>query len=519
MMMALRRAVGIGSAAALRSAAYLRRASPSPARSHPLVPPPPAARTFAAPPQVMKRSTKDDDDDGPRINNDITSPFVRLVTDQGHSVVPRHEALQLAARMDLDLVEVHRKSDPPVCKIMDFHKEKYKKDVKEKERLKTKSAIVLRCGENKEVRFKGKTELKDLKVKADGITRLMERGYRVKCMAMPSGNEEEDLGGPLSRLLGLIQDVCIVESGPHLDSKHAYVIVRHVKFATKKAGKKASKAIEDVGKGARKNASELSTVTADSGDETTDCGNGAISDQMDNAPAYVSNEFSMQKDAHDRGSRRELSWSKSNPGNYRENMQNVDAGAHRISSSQRAAQTSEGGFGSNNVKSGMEKQEKANEDVVPAETNRYASRRQQIRGDNQGLSQDRSPQGHRRNENEVRYPVNDYQRPLQQNNRQSPRFNDGRLPQEPRRNERGGHIPLNNKQGQFQQMNHPAESAGNGAGYPTPTAKSFGVFSTRKPATSELGKTNGASRTANPDVPKSYGIFSSPRRESGDKSS
>jgi hypothetical protein len=104
--MALRRAVGIGSAAALRSAAYLRRASPSPARPHPLVPPPPAARTFAAPPQVMKRSTKDDDDDGPRINNDITSPFVRLVTDQGHSVVPRHEALQLAARMDLDLVEV-----------------------------------------------------------------------------------------------------------------------------------------------------------------------------------------------------------------------------------------------------------------------------------------------------------------------------------------------------------------------------------------------------------------------------
>jgi hypothetical protein len=36
------------------------------------------------------------------------------------------------------LVQVHRKSDPPVCKIMDFHKEKYKKEVKEKEQLKTK---------------------------------------------------------------------------------------------------------------------------------------------------------------------------------------------------------------------------------------------------------------------------------------------------------------------------------------------------------------------------------------------
>uniref|UniRef100_A0A0D9VB13 Translation initiation factor 3 N-terminal domain-containing protein n=1 Tax=Leersia perrieri TaxID=77586 RepID=A0A0D9VB13_9ORYZ len=414
--------------------------------------------------------------------------------------------------MDLDLVEVHRKSDPPVCKIMDFHKEKYKKDVKDKERLKTKSAIVLRGGDNKEVRFKAKTELKDLKVKADGIARLMERGYRVKCMAMPSGNEEEDLGGPLSRLLGLIQDVCIVESGPHLDSKHAYVIVRHVKFATKKAGKKASKAMEDVGKGARKNASELSTVTADSGDETTECENGAI-------PAYQSSEFPTQEDAHDRGSRRELNFSKSDLGNYHENMQNVDAGRPRISAGQRGAQTSEGGLGSKNVKSDVGKQEKTNEDVVPSETNRYANRRQQIRGDNQGLSQDRSPQGHRRNENEIRHPVNDYQRPLQQHNRQSPRFNNGKLPQEPGRN--GGPIPLNNKQGQFQQMNHPAESAGNSAGNATPTTKSFGIFSARKPATSELKKTNGActSKAANPDAPKSYGIFSSPRRESSDKSS
>jgi translation initiation factor IF-3 len=39
---------------------------------------------------------------------------------------------------NLVTVQVHRKSDPPVCKIMDFHKEKYNKDAKEKERLKTK---------------------------------------------------------------------------------------------------------------------------------------------------------------------------------------------------------------------------------------------------------------------------------------------------------------------------------------------------------------------------------------------
>lgn len=54
----------------------------------------------------VNRKGGEDDVEGPRINNAITAPFVRLVTDDGHSVVPRHEALQLAIRMDMDLVEV-----------------------------------------------------------------------------------------------------------------------------------------------------------------------------------------------------------------------------------------------------------------------------------------------------------------------------------------------------------------------------------------------------------------------------
>ncbi|KAM3261318.1 hypothetical protein ACQJBY_052155 [Aegilops geniculata] len=488
--MALRRA--IGSLVVRSQAYYLRRAAPSPppSLSRPIIP----YRPFAAPPQHAKKVMKDDEGDaGPRINNDITAPFLRLVTDEGHSVVPRHEALQLAARMSLDLVEVHRKTDPPVCKIMDFHKEKYNKDVKEKERLKTKSAIVLRGGDNKEVRFKAKTEIKDLKVKADAITRLMERGYRVKCMAMPAGNEAEDLGGPLSQLLGLIQDVCIVESGPHLDSRHAYVIVRHVKFATKKGGKKASKAMEDAGKGTPRNTASQPPATAtDSGDETSE--HGLEVENVDKTPAYLSHESLMQKERQDRG------------GGGRNHS--MSARGNRINPGHGGSQSSEHGLGSRSGNSHMEKREKTNQDMVPEQTNRYASRRNQVGGDNQGrppqdprrnanegrnrfndnrrpleqpslppsrFSQGRPPQDPRRNENEACHRFNDNQRPLEQPNPPSPRFSQGRPPQDLRRNERGSHVPSNNNQPpRFQQSNQNiGPLAGRDTGSPTPTAKSF----------------------------------------------
>uniref|UniRef100_A0A453M4V7 Translation initiation factor 3 N-terminal domain-containing protein n=1 Tax=Aegilops tauschii subsp. strangulata TaxID=200361 RepID=A0A453M4V7_AEGTS len=494
--MALRRA--IGSLVVRSQAYYLRRAAPSPppSLSRPIIP----YRPFAAPPQHAKKVTKDDDDDaGPRINNDITAPFLRLVTDEGHSVVPRHETLQLAARMGLDLVEVHRKTDPPVCKIMDFHKEKYNKDVKEKERLKTKSAIVLHGGDNKEVRFKAKTEIKDLKVKADAITRLMERGYRVKCMAMPAGNEAEDLGGPLSQLLGLIQDVSIVESGPHLDSKHAYVIVRHVKFATKKGGKKASKAMEDAGKGTPSNTACESPATAtNSGDKTSE--HGLEVEDVDKTPAYYSRDSLAQKERQDRGV----------GGSNRDNMDNVSAGGNRINPSQGGSQSSEHGLGSRSGNSHMEKREKTNQDMVPEQTNRYASRRQQMGGVNQG----RPPQDPRRNENEARHRFNDNQRPLEQSSPPSPRLGQGRPPQDPRRNERRSHVPSsnNNQPPRFQQSNqNSGPLAGRDAGSPTPTARSLGVFSSRTQATtSEPKKADGASAAGKPSdtsPTKSFGIF------------
>ncbi|XP_019165399.1 PREDICTED: uncharacterized protein LOC109161449 isoform X2 [Ipomoea nil] len=200
-----------------------------------------SVRFFAAPIQA-KPKKKEKDTGGPRLNEKVTAAFVRLVTDEDHVVISRLEALNRAKSLNLDLVEVDRTAKPPVCKIMDYNKEKYLKHLKEKELAKKKSDLTVRKGGCKLVQFLGKTEKKDLNIKADTIKRMMDKGYRVKCMAMGNGSDNENLGEVLSRLSSLIEDVALIESGPHVEKKHAYIIVRHVKFGQKKkgTGKKAS---------------------------------------------------------------------------------------------------------------------------------------------------------------------------------------------------------------------------------------------------------------------------------------
>ncbi|KAI3947415.1 hypothetical protein MKW92_028955, partial [Papaver armeniacum] len=123
-------------------------------------------------------------------------------------------------------VGLDQKEKIPICKIMDFHREKqekYEKQVQEKDRTKNKSEVTLRQGDCKEVRFTGKIELKDLQMKASMVKRLMEKGYRVKCTS--TDKEDEDFGGNLSRLTALLEDTAVVESGPLVEKKQAYVII------------------------------------------------------------------------------------------------------------------------------------------------------------------------------------------------------------------------------------------------------------------------------------------------------
>ncbi|KAL8152959.1 hypothetical protein V2J09_010719 [Rumex salicifolius] len=207
-------------------------------------------RFFAAPVQSKKKEEANKSK-GPRLNEQIKSHMVRLVTDEGHEIVPIHVALGRAKSLDCDLVEVNSNAKPIVCKIMDYHLDRYQQQLKEKERSKNKAESSVRKGSCKEVRISLKIEQKDLEMKADMTKRLMERGYRVKCTVQGSSTPEEDLKaraamvqklkGLIDRLHALIEDVAFVESGPIVEKSQAYVLVRHIKFGpSKKGGKSAA---------------------------------------------------------------------------------------------------------------------------------------------------------------------------------------------------------------------------------------------------------------------------------------
>ncbi|KAL9238415.1 hypothetical protein vseg_012839 [Gypsophila vaccaria] len=225
-------------------------------------------RFFAAPVQVVKKKVNVKELNRPRLNDEITADIVRLVTDDGHTVVSRREAQQRAKELDFDLVEVDPNAKPPVCRLMNYHREMYKKQVKGKEKAKIKSAGSLKKADCKEVRISVKAELKDIKIKMDTVKRMMERGYRVKCTALAV--EGRDPSGLLSQMSALIEDVAFVEFGPKVDEKQGFVIVRHIKFGPSKKGNKSSKISVPTNSESQTESSASSVGTVNSEESATD---------------------------------------------------------------------------------------------------------------------------------------------------------------------------------------------------------------------------------------------------------
>ena len=117
------------------------------------------------------------DEDGLNINGQITAPQVRLVGDNipEPGIWPIAKALQLADQLELDLVEISAKADPPVCKILDYQKYMYQQRKKAKEMKSNAAKVVI-----KEIRFGPNTDEHDFQFKLKHAAEFLQEGSKVK---------------------------------------------------------------------------------------------------------------------------------------------------------------------------------------------------------------------------------------------------------------------------------------------------------------------------------------------------
>ena len=138
-------------------------------------------------------------------------------------VISTQEALRRAQEKGLDLVEVNPKSNPPVCKILDFGKYKYEEKKRASEAKKKQTVVEL-----KEVKLRPKTDDHDLQVKLRAARRFVEAGNKVKFTVRFRGREithPERARMQLDWIIENIQDLANVEQRPKMEGRTKSMII------------------------------------------------------------------------------------------------------------------------------------------------------------------------------------------------------------------------------------------------------------------------------------------------------
>jgi translation initiation factor IF-3 len=160
-----------------------------------------------------------------RINREITAPEVRLVAENGDQLGIKTvaEALRLAEEQNVDLVEIAPLANPPVCKLMDYGKFRYREQKKAHEaKLKQKQIQV------KEIKFRPGTDEGDYKIKLGKLIAFLEEGDKAKVTLRFRGREmaHKEFGERLlERVRKDLDAVGVVEQFPKLEGRQMVMVL------------------------------------------------------------------------------------------------------------------------------------------------------------------------------------------------------------------------------------------------------------------------------------------------------
>ncbi|WP_112378955.1 translation initiation factor IF-3 [Flagellimonas maritima] len=158
------------------------------------------------------------------INEKILAPEVRLVGDNVEiGVYPIRKALEKAQELELDLVEISPKANPPVCKVIDYKKFLYEQKKRDKA-MKAKATKVI----VKEIRFGPQTDDHDYEFKKRHAEKFLKDGAKLKAYVFFKGRSivYKDQGEILLlKLAQELEELGKVEQMPKLEGKRMTMFI------------------------------------------------------------------------------------------------------------------------------------------------------------------------------------------------------------------------------------------------------------------------------------------------------
>lgn len=139
-------------------------------------------------------------------------------------VLSLKEALDLAKKAKVDLVEISPNADPPVAKIIDWGKYQYQKMKKQQKNRKNAKASEL-----KQMRFGLKISDNDLRIKLKKVTEFLEKGHKIRLTVVFRGREmaHKEFGQEMiERILEILGDKIIVDQKPQMSGRNLSINIR-----------------------------------------------------------------------------------------------------------------------------------------------------------------------------------------------------------------------------------------------------------------------------------------------------
>jgi translation initiation factor IF-3 len=165
---------------------------------------------------------------------------VRLVAENGDQlgIVPIADAQRMAEERSVDLVEIAPLAKPPVCKLMDYGKFRYREQKKAHEaKLKQKQIQV------KEIKFRPGTDQGDYKIKLGKLVQFLEEGDKCKVTLRFRGREmaHQEFGVRLlQRVRDELESIAVVEQFPKLEGRQMVMVLSPKKKVVPAKGRKSA---------------------------------------------------------------------------------------------------------------------------------------------------------------------------------------------------------------------------------------------------------------------------------------